>query len=216
MQSRLDKNVVYPIHRGVAPHDYDTDAESWNYDGREVLRGTRDPAFAHDVYWLYNDDVERIGVAEHSTDAFHVLWYYECPFASFLQEDGWTTTDETIWTRIPSHVYEYCIDNSVTTVEAFQTLCKNGNWRVVTPECLAKNGKRYPDISKILFADHDCILYLPPEGSAVWSTLLPASGGSQAQRVRPVPQQAPQAVRTPPVPSQPVPQTPPREEHRHP
>ena len=213
MQSRLDKNVVYPIHRGVAPHDYDVDAESWNYDGREVLRGIRDPVYAHDVYWLYNDDVERIGVAEHNGDAFHVLWYYECPFASFLQEDGWTTTDETIWTRIPSHVYEYCIDNSITTVEAFQTLCKNGDWRVVTPECLGKNGKRYPDISKILFADHDCILYSPPEGSAVWSTLLPAYGGSQAQLVQAVPL-APRVVRTPLVQSQQA-ETP-REEHRHP
>ena len=201
MQSKIDPSIVYPVDYGVAPHDYDIDADSWNYDGVEVFRGVRDFGFTHaDVYWVYDDAVKRIGVAEHqsgSHETFHVLWYYESPFASLLQEPGWVSTDDTIWTRIPSHVYEYCIETSITTVTAFQTLCKNGTWRVVTPECVLEKGRRYPDVSKILFADHDCILYLPPTDSSVWSKLQLAYDGSRGQ---PAPERAPPLdARTPPA-----------------
>lgn len=218
MQSKLDPTVLYPFCQGVASHDYDIEADSWNYDGLDVFRGVRDAGYSHaDVFWIYDDDVKRIGVAEHkigSHEIFHVLWYYESPFATLLQEPGWVSTDDTIWTRIPSHVYEYCIENSITTVEAFQTLCKFGSWRVVTPECILEKGRRYPDVSRILFADHDCILYLPPTDSVVWSRLQLAYDGSPAQTAA----QAPPAEEPPPQQTPPVryPQAqPPQEEHHH-
>jgi hypothetical protein len=185
MQSKIDPRIVYPINRGVASHDFDVEADSWNYGGVDVFRGTADKTYSHaDVYWIYDEDIQRIGLAEHKIDmheVFHVLWFYECPFASLLQEEGWVSTDETIWTRIPSHVYEYCLDNSLTTVEDIRKLCLHGEWRIVTPSCVMEKGHRYPNVSKILFADYDCILYTPPAESAVWSKLQLAYDGSQAQ-----------------------------------
>lgn len=193
MQSKLDPTVIYPVDYGVAPHDYDIEADSWNYGGVEVFRGVRDSEFSHaDVYWIYDDNVKRLGLAEHQTgshETFHVLWYYESPFASLLQEPGWTASDDTLWTKMSSRAYEYCIENSITTVESVQTLCKRGIWRVITPDCMEKG---CPDISKVLFADHDCILYAPPSASVVWSRLRLASDGSTAQPTAP-PQEAPVA-----------------------
>ena len=189
MQSKIDPRILYPVNRGVAPHDYDVEADSWNYDGVNAFRGTLDKKYAHaDVYWIYDEDVQRVGLVEHTIDkheTFYVLWFYECPFASLLQEDGWVTTDETIWNRIPGHVYEYCIDNSITSVEDIRKLCLHGEWRIVTPSCVIEKGRRYPNISKILFADNDCILYTPPSDSTVWSMLQLAYGDSQVLKPTP-------------------------------
>lgn len=157
------------MNRNVASHDYDLEAESWTYDDREVFRGVRDPAFSSvDVYWLYNEDAERIGLAEHDPrdhSKFYVGWFYECPFATWYQEDGWTMTDETIWSKLPSHVYEYCMEYGYTTAEKVAELCKRGPWRVITPGAPCE----FPDVSKVLFADSDCVLYTPPAASKVWN-----------------------------------------------
>ena len=160
---------MYEVNRSVAPHDFDLDADSWAYDGKDVFRGERDPTYPSlNVYWLYNEDAERVGVAEHDLkdpSQFWVGWFYECPFATWFQEEGWTTTDETLWTRMPSHVYEYCMDYGITTAEKVAELCKRGPWRVMTPGA----PREFPDVSKVLFVDSDCVLYSPPEGSKVWN-----------------------------------------------
>lgn len=176
MQSRLNPERIYPVVRTVAPHDYDKDADAWMYDEREVLRGERDPTYTDvDVYWLYNDQVERVGLAEHNPAnhaEFHVLWMYECPFATFLQEDGWTTTDETLWTRLAPQAYDYCMDRGLNTAEDVRQLCLRGQWRIVTPDCLTGTIKQtYPDPTRILFADEDCVVYTPPAESRIWSQL---------------------------------------------
>lgn len=163
---------MYEVNRSVASHDYDLDADSWTYDGREVFRGVRDPTYPTlDVYWLYNDDAERIGVAEHDpkdASRFWVGWFFECPFATWFQEEGWTTTDETLWTRMPSHVYEYCMDYGLTTADKVAELCKRGPWTIVTPTSI-RSGLVVSDISKVLCVDDDCVLYNPPETSKVWT-----------------------------------------------
>jgi hypothetical protein len=187
MESRIDPTVRYPVNKGIASHDYDIEADSWNYGGLEVFRGTQDPEYTHaDVYWLYSETSERIGVAEHSCGdhaTFHVMWFYECPFATLLQEEGWTSTEETIWTRMPSHVYDYCIENRITDVELLRIFFLRGNWRLVTPRMEKQD---YPDPFKVLFVDDDCIVYTPPEASSVWSMLQLASGGSQEPQRQPV------------------------------
>ena len=171
MQSRLDPSIVYPCIRTVASHDYDLDADSWSYDGRDVFRGARDPGYETlDVYWLYNDDAERIGVAEHDRrdhSKVWVGWFFECPFATWFQEEGWTSTDETIWTRMPTHVYEYCMDYGITTVDKIADLCKRGPWTILTPTSV-QSMPAIRDMSKVLFADEDCVLYTPPESSNAW------------------------------------------------
>ena len=178
MQSKLDPTIVYEVNRGVAPHDYDNDADSWNYDDREVFRGARDPTYdSPHVFWLYDEDVQRVGVAEHDADdhsKFHVLWYYDCPFASFLQEDGWVATEETLWTQMSSRAYDYCIDRSLSSAEDVRKLCLRGTRRVVTPNCLISKVQTYPDITQVVFADEDCVLYKPPEGSKIWDLLATA------------------------------------------
>jgi hypothetical protein len=166
----LDPSIVYEVNRGVASHDYDLEAESWTYDGREVFRGSRDPSFSTvDLYWLYNEDAERIGLAEHDPrdhSKFFVGWFYECPFATWYQEDGWTMTEETLWSKMPSHVYEYCMEYGYTTAEKVAELCKRGPWRIMTPG----STDEIPDVTKVLFADSDCVLYTPPESSNCWKT----------------------------------------------
>lgn len=176
MQSILNPERIYPVIRTVAPHDYDQDADGWVYQERDVLRGLRDPTYTDvDVYWLYNDQAERVGLAEHipSNHAeMRVLWFYECTFASFLQEDGWTTAEETLWTRMVPQAYDYCMDRGLNTVEDLRKLCLRGTWRIVTPACLmGETVQDYPDPAKILFADEECVLYTPPDGSRCWSQL---------------------------------------------
>ena len=171
MQSRLDPTVVYEVNRSVAPHDFDLEADSWTYEEREVFRGVRDPAYSHaDVYWLYNDDAERVGLAEHAIgdhSKFHVGWFYECPFATWFQEDGWTSTDETIWTRMANRAYEYCVDNEITTADKIRQLCKRGQWEIVTPTSV-REGVQVSDVSKVVCIDDDCVIYVPPADSKVW------------------------------------------------
>ncbi len=172
MQSRLDPSIIYEVNRSVAPHDYELEAESWTYDGRDVFRGSRDPTFSSvDVYWLYNDDSERIGLAEHDPrdhSTFFVSWFYECPFATWFQEDGWVSTDETIWTRMPTHVYEYCMEYGFTSAEGVRKLCARGAWEIVTPMSVRQGGL-IRDVSKVVCIDDDCVIYVPPATSKVWT-----------------------------------------------
>jgi hypothetical protein len=173
MQSSLNPSVVYEFNQTVPPHDFDVESDAWVYDGKEVFRGTRDPSFQHaDVYWLYDETIKRIGLAEHEIEdhsIFHVLWYYECPFATFFQEDGWHETGETVWSMFTSRAYEYCMEYGITSVEDLRKFCMRGSYRIITPECLTKQLQDYPDRSKILVADNDCVLYTPPENSKIWT-----------------------------------------------
>ena len=73
-------------------------------------------------------------------------------------------TDETVWSKMPSHVYEYCMEYGFTSAEKVAELCKRGPWRIMTPGSTGE----IPDVTKVLFADSDCVLYSPPEGSKVW------------------------------------------------
>lgn len=194
MQSRFDPELRYEELRTLAPHDYDVEADAWVYDGREVFRGSRDPRYPTlHVHWLYDELSQRVGVAEHDPrdkSKFNVLWYYDCPFATFLQEDGWTTADETLWTRMPSHVYEYCMQMKLTGVQDIQTLCMRGDWRIVTPHDLPLKTVGFPDVFKVLFVDDDCTIYVPPPESRIWSTLPLASDGSRGPTRPQLPVQA--------------------------
>jgi hypothetical protein len=220
MDSELVPGVVYlEMDRDITEHDLDIISDLWTMDGREVYRGTRDPRYTHaNVYWLYSETLERVGLTEHSLSDqadFRVLWFRETEFGTVLQEDGWER-GEDIWSSLPRHVVDRCINEGWTTPEPFLEQCLDGPLRILTPmmiralpmvhTCTAC-GRRslkstagcttraepltIPTTEKLFFVDTDMIVYRPPPTSRVWDRLTqaqtPSSGDSQAP-VEPQPQ----------------------------
>ena len=92
MLSVLRKGLVYKdISPDIVEHDLNTDAEQWSYDDKDVYRGTFDPRYTSqglNVYWLYDDNLNRVGLAEHEAnepEVFKALWFHENPFATLTQ-----------------------------------------------------------------------------------------------------------------------------------
>lgn len=194
MQSKLDPGRIYPLEEGVAAHDLNYESDMWTYDGREVYRGSRDPRFENvDAYWLYDEDLNRVGLAEHDGDRAQVLWVYECPFATFLQEDDWTGGDETVWSMMPQHVYEYCMDHNIHTVDQLRVFCQRGNTRIVTLRDLERKTQTYGPLMTLLCVDSNGVLYRPPAESRLWVTLH----GGDATQAPPRPPPSAQAEEPP-------------------
>lgn len=200
MFSRLHPEFLYTnISSDITENDLDVVADTWMMDGQEVYRGTRDPSYDHaDVYWLYNDSLERVGCAEHSLEDhadMQVLWFHDSEFGTLLQEPGWTEEDE-LWSKLPRHVFDRYVNEEWTTPERFLEHCLNGPVRIVTPsmlvlrpiiytctECGRKSLRQlhdcksvpqyldFPDKEKIFFVDFDFKLHHPPADSSVWSRL---------------------------------------------
>ena len=104
MEPRLLPGLIHESTSEVASHDLDFEAETWPYEDREVWRGDRDPRYEHDVYWLYDEGVQRVGLVEYAPREQHAVhWIYDNPFATFFQEPGWSTTGDTLWTEMPAH-----------------------------------------------------------------------------------------------------------------
>lgn len=186
MLSILRKGLVYKdISPDIVEHDLNTDAEQWSYDDRDVYRGTFDPRYtAHglNVYWLYDDNLNRVGLAEHEAsepEVFKSLWFHENPFATLTQDTNWKSTGKTLWSRMSSEAYQDCLDEDFATV---RERALNSNVLLVTPKflieppqitaCSKCNKKgfgnqhcRSPtivlDISQFskLFIDHDFVIH---------------------------------------------------------
>ena len=82
MFSELRKGLLYKdISPDIVEHDEDIDADQWVYDGRDVYRGRYDPRYTQydlNVYWLYDDNLNRVGLAEHEADdkrIYKALWF---------------------------------------------------------------------------------------------------------------------------------------------
>ena len=209
MLSRLKPGFLYnDISSDITENDLDVVADTWEMDGREVYRGTRDPRYDHaDVFWLYDDNLERVGCAEHSTDDhadMRLLWFRDSEFGTLLQED-WTTDDD-LWSKLPRHVFDRFLNEEWTTPSRFLEQCLQGPVRIVTPPMLVKLPEVYtcsqcgrkslmkkegcsmtpsvldfPDRSKTFFIDFDFVVHVPPEDSVVWSRLQQHDGGSLQQ-----------------------------------
>jgi hypothetical protein len=212
MFSRLNPGFLYnDISSDVTENDLDVVADTWDMDGREVYRGTRDPRYDHaDVFWLYDDNLERVGCAEHSkTDHadMRILWFRDSEFGTLLQED-WTIDDD-LWSKLPRHVFDRFLNEGWTTPASFLEHCLQGPMRIVTPSMVlnphvvyacSKCGRKsqtkkegcddvpsyldFPDRSKTFFIDSDFVVHVPPEDSAVWSRLQRHDGGSSTEPVR--------------------------------
>ena len=192
MFSILRTSLVYKVNTDVADHDDDVDAEEWSYNGLPVWRGTLDVSFREhdiDVYWLYSDTSECIGLAEHDSNdqtIFKVLLYKDSPFGTLFQED-WTKK-QTLWSMLTSEAYQDYLDLSVKDV----VLASNG--RIITPdmllampevfycttcdkksfehfECTNVKKKPFGPILNPLFMDDSYVIYEPPPDSSVWSIL---------------------------------------------
>jgi hypothetical protein len=211
MFSRLKPGFVYSdISSDITENDLDVVADTWDMDGREVYRGTRDPRYTHaTVHWLYDDNLERVGCVEHDLQdhaKMQVLWFRDSEFGTLLQED-WTVGDD-LWSKLPRHVFDRFLNEGWTTPASFLENCLQGPLRIVTPSMLvtlpnvytcSKCGKRslkdkdtcettmsvldFPDKEKVFFIDFDFIVHTPPSDSFVWSRLLqrPHAGGSSGQ-----------------------------------
>lgn len=221
MESKLDPLVVYEnTERGITEHDIDVVSDLWEMDGREVYRGLRDPRYSHaDVYWLYSESLERVGLVEHSKidhAVFHVLWYYDSDFATLFQEEAWTS-DKDLWSVFPRSVFDRFVNEGWTTVEAVLEQCLHGPTRILTVDMIqerplvytcSKCGRKslkpqprcdmtsarldVPEKKKVLFIDDDLVVHVPPPTSSVWYRLgfTPEQPHDGGSSVRP-PQQEP-------------------------
>ena len=201
MQSILDPKVLYTdLSRDIVEHDVDVVSDLWNMDGRDVYRGSRDRHYSHaNVYWLYTEDLERVGLVEHSLENqadFRILWFHDSPFATLLQEEGWTN-EQSIWSVLSRPAVEMFLAEDWTTPTSLLNACLHGPTRILTVEmvlnkptifqcsvCGAKTMKKtecaefqtqieldFPDQAKIVFIDDDLYVCEPPIGSRVWELL---------------------------------------------
>jgi hypothetical protein len=143
MYSVLHPDFVYTdISDEIAEHDLNYDAEEWNYNGKDVYRGSLDTSYKWNVYWLYDENLKRVGLAEHdpeNTQLFYSLWFYDNPFSTLLQEPEWVSQKETIWSKMSEEAYEDCLEDDF---ETFVNKTLHSNIRIITPEFLVK----MPDI----------------------------------------------------------------------
>ena len=200
MQSILDPKVIYTdLSRDIVEHDVDVVSDLWNMDGRDVYRGSRDRQYEHaNVYWLYTEDLERVGLVEHSLENqadFRILWFHDNPFATLLQEQ-WTN-EQSIWSVLSRPAVEMFIAEDWTTPSSLLNTCLHGSTRILTVDmvlnrpsvyrcsvCGSKSMKKtecfefqtqteldFPDQSKIIFIDDDLYVCEPPADSRIWELL---------------------------------------------
>ena len=233
MYSILAPEFVYTdISPDITENDIDVVSDLWVMDGREVYRGSRDPRYTHaNVYWLYDQDLQRVGCSEHARDNpgdVRLLWFQEDEFGTLLQEDGWTTSGD-LWSRLPKAPFERFLNEGWTTIESFLEQCLHGPLRILTPEMIVQRptvytcatcGKRslrpspfctnveapldLPELEKVLFVDSEFVLHIPPPDSDVFTRLrLRRGDDSQQASQAQEREQAPVQVPEPePVPQQ--------------
>jgi len=146
MFSLLRKGLIYTnISSDIVEHDLDIDADQWSYDGKDVYRGSLDSEYMDDklnVYWLYDDNSKRIGLAEHDVnepEIFKALWFRENPYATLYQDDSWKSTERTLWSKLSNEAYQDCLENDFTNVA---DVALNSGTLLITPELLINN----PDV----------------------------------------------------------------------
>jgi hypothetical protein len=113
MFSVLRKGLIYNnLSSDIVEHDLDIDVDQWSYSSRDVYRGSIDQSYLKydlNVYWLYDDDSKRIGLAEHDINdesSFSALWFYDNSFATLLQDQSWRSSGKTLWSKLSNEAYQ--------------------------------------------------------------------------------------------------------------
>lgn len=186
MFSTIRKGLVYTdIDPNIVEHDEDLDANEWSYNGRDVYRGQADPRYHKyllNVYWLYDDDIQKVGLVEYDSQdesIFSVLWFKDNEYATLFQDDRWIRKDKTLWSIMPYEAYLDCLEDD------FRSLfdrCLSSKYRLVTPKflinpptiyhcttcnklslqplsCKTVQKKNYFEFNSFLFVDDSFILY---------------------------------------------------------
>lgn len=203
MFSILNPSIVYTnLSSDITEHDIDVVSDLWTMDNREVYRGSRDPTYTHaNVYWLYNEELERVGLAEHDLTNHgdvRLLWFYDNAFATLLQEEDWEVSD-SVWSVLPRNVVDLFLSRGWTTPTQMLENCLASNVRILSPDLLVNIPPLYhcesckksslkpihpesvagkipfPEKEKILFLDADMIVHIPPVNSRVWEMIMPQS-----------------------------------------
>lgn len=197
MFSLLRSTLVYTdISEDVAEHDEDFDANEWSYQDKEVYRGSLDTSYGKysiDVYWLYDENLNRVGLAEHESDnhaIFEVLWFKDTPYGTLLQED-WTR-GESIFTLMTAEAYQDSTDSDVLLkgssrivlpkylIHEFPTVYECACTLSFSPNSCIQTKKKVR-VTEPIFIDDYFIMYYPPPSSKVWSMLgLPPSSSEKA------------------------------------
>jgi hypothetical protein len=187
MLSALRPSAVYPVSRDIVETDMGMDAEEYNYDGRVVYRGQKQTLDGVDVYWVYDENSQRVGLVEHTEATHACLWYRDNVFSTLLQEE-WEPQNRTIWSVMSQFAYEDCMKHGWTTVKQ---IAERTRLRIVTPDdliadlptvtrCLQCMGQRQEkcllhvqggtlDPYTTMFVDEDGVLYTPPSNSVVFA-----------------------------------------------
>ena len=204
MLSILRPSLVYTVNIDVADHDDDVDAEEWSYNGLNMYRGTLDVSFRDyelDVFWLYSDVSECIGLAEHDSSdhsIFSVLLYKDSSFGTLFQED-WTNQG-AIWSRLSAEAYQDFLDCSIEEL----VLASNGRLislnmmlnKNCVYECLKCNKKSFNEFTckevkkkpfgpflDPLFIDDSYVIHKPPPNSKVWSFIQLADASLNSEEL---------------------------------
>jgi hypothetical protein len=190
MYSILRPELLYTnLSPDVVEHDDDIEVYPWEFDGREVYRGSYDPHYMKynlNVYSLYDENLKRVGLVEHDADEleiYEVLWFYDNPFARFYQNPEWKSTGRTLWSMISSEVYQDLLEDDFKTV-IDRSL--SSSYRIVTADMLIHHptvyncsscGKQsvsplkgcksvtespYFSVKKFLYVDDSFVIYQPP------------------------------------------------------
>lgn len=140
MFSQLRRGVLYKdINSDIIEHDEDIDASEWSYDGKDVYRGQIDPRYIDnnlDVYWLYDNDINKIGLVEYDSydkSIFSVLWFKQNEYATLFQDDRWISKEKTLWSIMPYEPYLDCLEDDFSTL--FDR-CLSSKYRLVTPKMI--------------------------------------------------------------------------------
>jgi hypothetical protein len=142
MFSLLRRGLVYKdTDPNIVEHDEDIDGVEWSYGGKDVYRGRVDPRYephSLDVYWLYDDNINKVGLVEYEKkdyEQFRVLWFLDNPFATLLHDERWVSMNKTVWSIMPYESYLDCLEDDFSTL--FDR-CLSSKYRLVTPSMLMK------------------------------------------------------------------------------
>lgn len=163
MQSILRPSIIYTdLSSDIVSHDEDNEGSEWVYNNKVVYRGLFDPrytAYNINVYWLYDENLKRIGLSEHEIDdpqIFNVLWIYDNPFATWFQNLQWKSTDTTLWSKMSHYAYIDCMEKDFS----MNFVIEKSGGLIVTPDMLLNYV--YDINIPAIFIDSDFIIYSPP------------------------------------------------------